>query len=238
MWHLPSLHRLPRASCIQRICCPAVERYKQNPWNIIPAHFLFGSPFTHPEETVASRGGNSLNSPCIFYPVCLFFYQTIWRWSHIPKCDRKLKLGFAEMERWPKAFESSSWAGTTGFPSAAVLVASSLYSLKAKNKNSFPVNPFFEAGRFVNAFFKEIHTLSIGVTKLMAILPYLKETWSLLWLKNSLKNPNSNNNGFDSHILVIQQYQFAASTAAYTGHGVREFPVSNLQKINRLKFRG
>lgn len=76
------------------------------------------------------------------------------------------------------------------------------------------MNPFYEWGRFVNAFVKEIHTLSIGVTKLMAILLYLKETQSLLWLKNSLKNPHSNNFGFDSRILVIQQYQFGANTAA------------------------
>lgn len=76
------------------------------------------------------------------------------------------------MERWPKAFEGSSCAETTGFPSAAILVASSLYSLKAKNKNPFPVNPFFEWGRFFNCFCwrnsqvryrsEEIHTLGIG----------------------------------------------------------------------------
>jgi len=175
---------------------------------------------------------NLPGQPCMFYPVCLIFYKTIWRWSHIPKCDWKLKLGFAEMEGWPKALIGSSWAETTGFPSAAILVASSLYSLKAKNKNPFPVNPFFEWGRFGNAFVKEIHALGVGMTKSMTILPYLKETPSLLWFKNSLKNPH--NFGIDRHILVIQQYQFRANTAAYTGHGVRGFPVSNLCKSNRL----
>lgn len=86
----------------------------------------------------------------------------------------KLKLVFAGMERWHKAFEGSSWAERTGFPSGALLVASSLYSLKAKNKTSFPVNPFFEWGRFVSAFVKEIHMLSVGVTKLIGYFTVFK----------------------------------------------------------------
>lgn len=80
------------------------------------------------------------------------------------------------------------------------------------------MNSFFELGRFINAFVKGIHMLSIRVAKLMARLPYLKETRSLLWLQNFLKNPHSNSFRIGGPTSVIQQYKFGANTAAYTEH--------------------
>lgn len=144
-WNVVSAQfsHLPRTFSTQHICCcPAAETYRQNPWNTVPAYFLFESLFSHPEKTVAGRRGNYLRRPFISYTVCLIFFNQLFSGGHIFQNVTKNSLGLLRFKDSPRPLNVLP-ADTTGFPSVALLVASSLYSLKAKNRTLFPLNSFY-----------------------------------------------------------------------------------------------
>lgn len=163
MRYLPNCHSLPRASSIQHICCcPAAERYRQNPWNAIPAYFLFEILFSHPEETVASRDGNDLNIPCIFHTVCLvFFLIQLFSGDHIFQNVTKSSLGLLRFKDGPRPLNVLPEQTQQDSHLLLIWLPTPYVPWKLKIKIPYLWIPFFEWGRFGNACVKDILTVSI-----------------------------------------------------------------------------